>query len=59
MPSSIPIASLWRDCLCGDHGYHQGFYLGLQQVESGGLSYYNFISIPGIHHPLLSVDCCI
>lgn len=50
---------LRRDCLCGDHGYHQEFYLGLQQVESGGLSYCNFISIPGIQHPLLSVDCCI
>ncbi|KAM7335974.1 hypothetical protein ACRRTK_004467 [Alexandromys fortis] len=47
---------LQRDCLCG---YHREFSLGLQQVDSGGLSYYNLVSIPGIHHHLLSFDCCI
>lgn len=58
MPSSIPIASdsggivsvVTMDTIKN---------LGLQQVESGGLSYCNFISIPGIQHPLLSVDCWI
>lgn len=45
---------LQRDCLCGNHGYHHEFSLGLQQVDSGGLSYYNFVSTPGIHHHLLS-----
>lgn len=50
---------LQRDCLCGNHGYHREFYLGLQQVDSGGLSYYNFVSIPETYHHLLSFDCCV